>query len=414
MEKPYKWLIIALFILSLLYSLRDWLPADNYYAAQLEGLKKKNILIKFKEGVGSSGERDLLLRHSLRPVSAIMPLGIIVVQSALHLPPENVLKRLEERESGNVEFAEIDELIPPSLLPDDPWFANWQKNKQLINTPLAWDNTSGSGALVIAVLDTGVNCYHEDLAPNCIPGWNFFSNNSDTSDTTGHGTKVAGIISAVGNNSIGVAGTSWNSKIMPLRVGDASGYASLSTIANAITYAADNGAKIANASYEISGSRTIDRAGSYLRKKGGVLTSSAGNGGIYASSQNSPNIIVASAVDAGDARYSWSNFGKPVDISAPGCTGATTANNGGYESFCGTSASAPETAGVLALIFSVNQNFLPGDAESILFSSAKDLGTSGWDEYYGWGRIDAYAAVQKALVTEPSIPSSDQNPSKRK
>lgn len=365
-----------------------------------------NLLIKFLPHVLSYEKENILKHHNLTPISDIKGIDVKIVKVPASANSNEIRDKIISAWNEKVEFVETDDLFMPDIIPDDPWFINWQKNKQIINAPEAWNTSTGNMNIAVAIIDTGVDCRHEDLIVNCIQGWNFTNNNTDTSDFHGHGTKVAGIITAKGNNSIGTAGTIWHSKLMPIRVSDDNGFSSISSIANAIIYAADNGAKIANISYNVSGSRTVRRAGKYMIDKGGLVTVSAGNGGVFDGNTDSPDLIVVSATDASDNIYSWSNYGKDIDLSAPGCTGATTMINNLYSSFCGTSASAPEVAGLAALIWSLDLNLNPLDVENILIASAKDLGTDGWDQYYGWGRIDAGLAVTQALsaATTPISP----------
>ena len=380
------------------------LPAiETVDARGKTGVQEHYIMVKFKPSTSSEKRKEVLKKHKLSERSEITQLKVKLLTISDEDTPEEARDRLEAEEKNFIEFAEVDEILAPSLVPNDPWFPNWQKDKQIINAPGAWDTTTGNANLVSAVADTGVDCSHEDLTINCVSGWNFYDNNSNTNDVFGHGTKVAGIIGALGNNSIGIAGAVWQSKIMPIRVSDANGLSTLSAIANAITYAADHGAKTVNASYAAGGSKTVQSAGNYMRSRGGLVTISAGNSGKTTGNSASPDLIVVSATDSSDTLYSWSSFGNDVDISAPGCTGAATINGGGYTSFCGTSNSAPEAAGVLMLIWSANPALSPDQAQNALFSSAKDLGPAGWDEYYGWGRINAYSALIQAQNTA-SVP----------
>src|SRR6266853_4018884 len=107
---------------------------------------------------------------------------------------------------AEVEFAELDRIIAPAdVVPDDPWYANWQWGLRKIDGPTAWQSTTGSPNIIIAILDTGVDSSHPDLAGKFVPGWNVFSNNSDTRDVYGHGTEVAGTAAASSNNNLGVA-----------------------------------------------------------------------------------------------------------------------------------------------------------------------------------------------------------------
>lgn len=366
------------------------------------GFAEDRILVKFKS-VTSAGERATLLsRHGLASQDKLRGLDIQLLRTSPSDTPEEVAARLNAAESRLVEFAEPDAILAPSAVPNDPWFPNWQYDKQLIDAPAAWDVTQGDPALIVGVADTGVFCGHEDLLLNCVPGWNFYDNGADTSDVVGHGTAVAGVIAARGNNGIGVAGAVWPSKIMPLRVSDPNGYATLSAIANAITYAADRGARVVNVSYQASGSNTVRSAAQYLAQKGGLTVVSAGNTGGSTGFSANADLLVVSATDSSDTRYAWSSYGDDVDVAAPGCTGATTARDGAYANFCGTSNSAPEVSGVVALVFSAHPELTPAEAQNTLFSSTKDLGVAGWDPYYGWGRVDAGKAVTATISSSTS------------
>lgn len=381
------------------------------------------VLIKFKSDISDEKKKEVLYRHGLEEKSEIKHLGVKVV-SISGRAFQNVLDDLKRSDPDSIEFAEPDFSIEPGLVPDDPWFQNWQKDKQQINAPGAWDISTGSADIILAVIDTGINCNHEDLSSQCINGWNFYNNNSDSSDVHGHGTAVAGVAGATGNNGLGIAGNSWQSKIMPLRVSAPDGTSTFSSIASAIVYAADNGARVVNASYQAGGSSTVRSAASYLKNKGGLLVVSEGNYSSDTGFSNSPDIISVSAVDASDIKYSWSSYGIDVDVSAPGCTGSTTSLNGGYSSFCGTSNSAPEVSGLLALMWSVNPYLSPDQVQNMLFQSSVDLGISGYDQYYGWGRIDALKAaedVRLSLTATPTVspsvtptPKGKSNPKSRR
>lgn len=395
---------------------KEFLPAS---IGRILTASPNHILVKFKPGISVVRRNQIASAYGIQENSEIKGIGVKIISIPFGRNPQLFVDALNKNESDAIEFAEPDFIVEPSLIPNDPWFLNWQKDKQQINAPAAWDKTTGLTNLTLAVVDTGVNCGHEDLNGRCVGGWNLYDNNSDTSDVYGHGTAVAGVASAVGNNGVGVAGGTWESKIMPLRVSATDGTATYSAIASAITYAADNGAKVVNNSYQTGGSRTVQSAAKYLKNKGGLLVVSEGNYGSNTGYKNSSDIISVSAVDPNDVKYSWSSFGNDVDVSAPGCTGATTFLNGGYGSFCGTSNSAPETSGVLMLIWGANPLLTPDEAQNVLFSSAKDLGTLGLDEYYGWGRIDAKSAVDMAiqggtLVSPMPVSSSTLPPGRGK
>ncbi len=368
----------------------ELLPAS---VGKLLNASTEHILVKFKPNISTLKRSQMSLTYGIKEKSEIKNTGVKLMSIPSGQTPQSVVDLLNNNEKDSIEFAEPDFVVELSFIPNDPWFTNWQKDKVQINAPLAWDSTTGTPNMILAIVDTGVNCNHEDLNGRCVTGWNFYDNNSNTSDVYGHGTAVAGVASAIGNNGLGVAGITWQSKIMPLRVSAIDGTASYSSIASAISYAADNGAKVVNASYQIGGSFTINTAADYLKNKGGLLVVSEGNYASDTGYKNSSSIISVSAVDPSDVLYSWSSFGDDVDVSAPGCTGATTKNDGGYGSFCGTSNSAPEVAGLLMLAWSMDPTLTPDQVQNMLFRSAKDLGTTLWDKYYGWGRVDAGAMI---------------------
>lgn len=354
----------------------------------------------------------LLSKHNLKEKKEIRQLGIKLLSISLDDTPQEVVDRLNAQETNTIEFAEVDALIEPSLIPNDPNFSDqWHATK--IEAPSAWNTTKGQG-VVVAVLDTGVNCNHADLVANCISGWNVISNNNDFTDIYGHGTKVAGVVAETGNNNIGSAGVAFEAKIMPIRItNDTTGYAYFSDVANGIVYAADHGAKIATNSYASSNSASVQSAASYLRSKNGLFLAAAGNEGVLLTTPNPTSVITVAATDANDNRAGWSNYGDAIDISAPGVGIYTTSSSGGYTSVSGTSFATPTTAAVLALIFAANPNLTPDQAESILKSTAVDLGSVGWDLYYGWGRVNAAAAVLAARnatgnvdTTPPTAPTN--------
>lgn len=290
--------------------------------------------------------------------------------------------------------AELDRLVEPAQTVTDPAFNNsWALPK--IQAPTAWDLATGDG-VTIAILDTGVDSTHPDLAANMIPGWNIYSNNEDTSDVYGHGTKVAGAAAAAANNGTGSVGVAWNARILPVRISMPDGRAYLSDIARGIYWAADNGAKVANLSYGGVDSITVQSAANYMRSKGGVVVMSAGNSGTLNSFPPSEAIVVASATDRNDARASWSSYGPYVDVAAPGVSIYTTTRGGGYAYVSGTSFSSPIVAATTALLFSINPDLAPADIDQILVTASEDLGDPGFDQIFGNGRINAANAVNAA------------------
>jgi thermitase len=295
-----------------------------------------------------------------------------------------------------VESAEVDRLVDPEVTTvNDPYFSS-EWHLATIGAPTAWDIAKGAG-VTVAILDSGVDGTHPDFVGKLVPGWNLVDNNSNTSDVYGHGTMVAGVVGAASNNGIGVASIAPDASIMPVRVALTSGSAYISTIANGIVYAADHGAQIANASFAtLTGSPTIQSAANYMRSKGGLMVVAAGNYGVLDSTPNTDAVISVSATNSSDALTSWSSYGPYVDVSAPGNSIMTTTNGGGYAYVSGTSFSSPATCAVLALMKSANPALSNVVLEALLKSTAVDLGTPGYDQYYGYGRINAAAAVTAA------------------
>ena len=288
----------------------------------------------------------------------------------------------------------------PQLTPNDPSFGS-QYHHQLIGDTTAWDTTTGSSSMIIAMLDTGIDGTHPDLAPNLLPGWNFFDNNSDTSDVQGHGTATAGTAAAVGNNGIGVSGAAWNIKILPARISGPDGSAYSDNIAAAMKWAADQGAKVINCSFgPLQGDSVIENAANYARGKGSLVFVSSGNDGTRDGTPMSPDIIFVGATDANDQVVSWSTYGPAVKLCAPGNRIFTTQRGGGYAYYSGTSFSSPLAAGVAALVWSANPSLSNSVIEDVLRTTAKDIGTVGFDEHAGSGRIDAAAAM--ATVSDPA------------
>ena len=308
----------------------------------------------------------------------------------------------------HINFAEVDALVQPSAV--DPGLSSqWYLQKTGVTT--AWSGATGSG-LLLAVCDTGIRSDHPDLYGQIeLPGFNTVDGTTNSSDANGHGTAVAGTFGMLADNGIGGKGIAFSARILPVRVSNtADGSAYVTDIAECITYAADRGARGANASYGVCGSSTVISAANYLRNTTrGVVTVSAGNSGSDPGFAANSAITCVSATDSNDKRTTWSSFGRYVDVAAPGASIYTTSKDGAYTFINGTSFSAPITLGVYGLMMSANPLLSSSQLDQILFSSTRDLGTTGYDIYYGHGRIDAAKAVSLAAgeagvdATSPSV-----------
>ncbi len=301
-----------------------------------------------------------------------------------------------------IEFAERDGVARAAFLPNDTYVvsgAEWHLEK--IQAPQAWDYTAGALNTIIAILDSGVNADHPDLAGRVLPGYDFVSNDSDPTDDFGHGTAVAGTAVAAGNNNVGVAGVAFGSVLLPVKVVDSSGYASYSCVAQGIKYAVDHGARIINLS--IAGdapSSTLQSAIDYAWSNNVVVVAAAGNNGD--SNPQYPaactHVIAVSATEPDDSLATFSSYGSFVALSAPGDNIWTTQRDlsNPYGAWRGTSFASPIVASAAALIATANPTLSNTQIVSILETAADDLGLPGYDASFGFGRVNAFRSVDLA------------------
>ncbi len=353
---------------------------------------KGRILVQPRAGLDAAEFDKVLKPHGGHALKKIKGVNVQIVELPGNASEKAVLNSL--RKHKDIKFAELDYILHADKTSNDYYAPNeWHLSKMQVSS--AWDISLGNG-ITVAILDTGVDATHPDLAGQLVPGWNMFDNNADTSDVYGHGTMVAGVVGAASDNTIGVSSLAWQAKIMPVRISGTDGMASISTIADGLVWAADHGARVANISYAVSGYATVQNAAQYMKNKGGVTVVSAGNSGALDSSPADDTMISVSATDSNDVKTSWSTYGPFVDVSAPGAGIWTTTRGGGYSAVSGTSFSSPATAGTVTLMFAANPQLNPADVENLLKTTAVDLGTAGWDQNYGFGRVNTFAAVQAA------------------
>ena len=394
--------------------------------ASAEAPPREEVLVRWHSGVApvAWGDGDVL--HALVPLGRLEAIGVDryrveagqvgAVLAALQADPA-------------VEFAEPNR--PYRLLspPNDPQFTR-QWNMRQIRAPEAWDVATGAGDVTVAILDSGIDGSHPELAGRVVPGRNVRERSSDTRDDIGHGTHVAGIIGALGNNGAGVAGLSWGVRLMPIKITDRYGDASIVAAADGIRWAIENGARIINLSLGgLDDSQTVRRAVQDARGRGALLVAAAGNCGELISyrdegcdSLNAPfypaalgEVIAVGALGANDEVSSYSNTGEYVRLTAPGGVGGSTRNNPldyilstwppglgsaidqpGYNYEVGTSMAAPHVSGTAALVWSTNPSLSRDQVEAILLETADDLGPPGRDDRYGYGRVNAERAVRRA------------------
>ncbi len=284
-------------------------------------------------------------------------------------------------------------------MPDDPLVAQ-QWALPIIQAFDAWHITTG-GEVVIAILDTGVSITHPDLEGKVLPGYNAIQNNSHVEDDNGHGTAVAGLIAASTNNQQGIAGMCWGCRILPVKVLNARGGGDDASVSRGVRWAVDNGAQIINMS--LGGSResqTLREAIAYAFQQGVLIVASSGNDRHNGNPINYPaaypEVIAVGATGTSDTIAGFSNTGDYIMIAAPGVNLWTTTLDGGYGAPNGTSFASSYVAGTAALVFTLRPDLRHEDVICILQASADDKGPPGKDPEYGWGRLNAFRAVQMA------------------
>jgi subtilisin family serine protease len=305
----------------------------------------------------------------------------------------------------HVAFAERDATVSTESVPNDPWWPNeWGPVR--VHAAQAWDTTTGSPSVVVAVLDSGVDASQPDLQGALVAGKDIVNNDADPADDNGHGTYVAGIVGARSNNGLGVTSYCWSCSVMPVKVLGADGTGAMSNVASGITWAADHGARVVNMSLgSTSASSTLAAAVSYAQGEGVVLVASAGNYGsttpVYPAAYD--GVIGVAGTDGTDNLYSWSSYGSSVDVSAPGIN-MTTGRNGWYGNFSGTSSAAPVVAGLAGLVLSAAPTSSAAEVTAALTSTAVPIGSS-----VRYGRVDAAAAVAAVAGAAPT-PSPSPSP----
>lgn len=292
----------------------------------------------------------------------------------------------------------------PRYPSDNDYAKQWALEK--IRAPEAWSRSTGRDT-VIAVVDTGVDLNHPDLSSKVLTDLDkdFVNDDDSADDDHGHGTHVAGIAAAATDNEIGVAGVGWDARILPLKVlrptSDGSATGTVTDIATAIRYAADQGADIINLSLggEAPCESPVVEAVEYAHDKGAVLVAASGNNGGATEMfpANCDHVLGVAATDYNDAIAYYSNRGTHVSVAAPGGGSGddiySTVVGGSYGYNMGTSMATPHVSGLAALLLARFPTYSPEQVASAILDNAEDLGDAGWDEHFGCGRIDASQAL---------------------
>lgn len=268
---------------------------------------------------------------------------------------------------------------------DLPWYLG------KIEADKAWQVTGGGNGIIVAVLDTGIDVSHEELSGKVISSVNF-SSSKTVKDVNGHGTVVAGIITASIEKSKGIFGMAYNSSLLNVKVANDNGFVYPEAVASGITWAANNNANVINLSLTLSKpSDAVEKAVAYAWSKGCIIVAAAGNAGgiseVYPAAY--PNVIAVAATDQNDELARWSNHGNWINVSAPGTDIFSTLPGNKYAYQSGTSFAVPLVSGEAALLISLGKGDNGQVRAAILDGSVADI------EGLSINRIDAYRAVEE-------------------
>ena len=384
--------------------------ATGYDSAYRSGA----LLIKFRPHVSAvqSRARQTLARLGAERTGEFSALGV----ERWQVPAGQELALAEKLNAlPGVEYAEPDYLIRAHLTPDDRYYSlQWAHT--VINSAAAWDLTTGSGAVTVAVIDSGVDLQNAELQGRLTSAYDYVNNDDDPDDDYWHGTHVAGIIAAAGNNDQGIAGMAWQILIMPMKVLNSEGNGYDSDVAEAIADAVDHGADIVNISLGgVDDSQTLHNAVKYAHNHGVLVVASGGNCGnssfaqndcdyedqaVYPAAYDAEVFAVAATSDYGVVA-TFSNRGDYIDVAAPGTDIYSMVLYNSFWWASGTSQAAPHVSGLAALLLALDPELTAQEIQTHIEVASVDLGASGWDQDYGAGLIDAYAALERAIELAP-------------
>ncbi|MDD2890202.1 MAG: S8 family peptidase [bacterium] len=347
--------------------------------------------------------------------------NIILIKTTANLEQEKALLASLKSHS-NISFVEPNRTGKLEATPNDPLYGTYQWDKVNMNAPTGWDYGFGSTSISIGVIDCGIEYTHEDLVDRftTTKGYDYMDNDNDPAPGTSeqHGTACAGIAAATINNAKGIAGVA-NARLYALRAANAT-TPDIAKVAQSIQWCIDNGVKIISMSLSFdAGSTTLQTKCDAAWAAGIVLFAASGNNGAetirYPAGYSS--VIAVGSITKLDARSSFSNYGTHLDLVAPGGahTGTQTDDIGcpipgnQYTTGWGTSFATPNAAGAAALIWSLKSSLSNQQLRDLMQNTATDLGTTGWDKEYGYGKVNIAAALTGGTVTPDTGTINVQN-----
>ncbi|MBM7690730.1 cell wall-associated protease [Peribacillus deserti] len=364
------------------------------------------VIIKFKDQPVQSSLRGMEVEDSQVGNKQTITVNVPEGKSA-----EELAEKLEEK--NDVVFAEPDYLVKSAYTPRDPYYP-FQYHHQAIGSEDAWNWASSLKDVTVAVLDDGFDLNHPDLAPNIKSAYDTVTNRTNELPISSHGTHVSGIIAAGMGNAYGGSGVAPNANILAINVFSGED-AYISDVIEGIYYAVANDAKIINMSlggYEYSS--LFNNAIQYAYQQGTVIVAAAGNEATselhYPSSYE--NVISVSSTDRFNNRSTFSNYGEAIDIGAPGTSILSTIPENRYAYMSGTSMASPVVAGAAALVWGAEPGLTNDQVAQRILTTAVDLGQPGEDSFYGYGLLNAKAALNVRKLEAPFVNQvSDQDTS---
>lgn len=370
--------------------------AAAVFAVRQDSYASDEVIVRFKPGYDVSRvASQTLLGASVK--RNFVGIGAQVVKLPKNWSVSNAISFYKK--TSGLDFAEPNYIRKTSKAPNDAYYAQ-QYAPQIMKMPAAWDSFTGDPSVVIAIIDTGMDVGHPDLASKVVAGYDFYSNSSDVTDTFGHGTHCAGIAAAATNNGIGIAGIGWNCRVVSYRIGPGPALDTAAGI-SALEYAVTQGVKVASMSYGGGPASAAELAAiNYAWNNGIVLVAAAGNDATSTPSYPAayPHVISVGASDSKDKQASFSNYGSWVRVAAPGVGILSTFPRSlppegfptvGYTVWDGTSMACPAVAGLAGLLISYTKGSMTNaQIKAVIESNTDYVGT-----WVATGRVNGYKAI---------------------